>query len=122
MQADLVDTNAEFEKLYALSEYLAGLPKGTVYPSPYWSGEIIFEGTNPDYNVFELDSSLVNSNNYAFNFKVPQDSYVVINITGENPILYTQSYGVTIGGTRISGNQDPLSSKILFNLPYARSF
>lgn len=114
-QADLIAAHEEFEKLREKSRKLSQKNNGEVKINPYWNAEIDFVGTDPDFNVFNLDSNMIDSCNYFFNYEVPEGSYVIINIAGQDLATYTQLYGMQYAGHRASSNSDEVSKYVLFN-------
>ena len=114
-QADLIDTEKEFERLRKISLKLSKMENGTIEINPYWNAEIDFIGNNPELNVFNLDAEMINSCNYFFNYEVPEGSYVIINVSGDNLTTYTQLYGMQYAGHRAQHNKDEISRHILFN-------
>lgn len=114
-QADLIAAHEEFEKLREKSRKLSQKNNGEVKINPYWNAEIDFVGTDPDFNVFNLDSNMIDSCNYFFNYEVPEGSYVIINIAGQDLTTYTQLYGMQYAGHRATNNKDEVSKHILFN-------
>lgn len=114
-QADLIDTEKEFERLRKISLKLSEMENGTIEINPYWNAEIDFIGNNPELNVFNLDAGMIGSCNYFFNYKVPEGSYVIVNVSGNNLTTYTQLYGMQYAGHRAQHNKDKVSKHILFN-------
>lgn len=114
-QADLIAAHEEFEKLREKSRKLSQKNNGEVKINPYWSAQVDFVGTDPDFNVFNLDSSIIDSCNYFFNYEVPEGSYVIVNVAGQDLTTYTQLYGMQYAGHRASSNTDEVSKYVLFN-------
>jgi choice-of-anchor A domain-containing protein len=114
-QADLIAAHEEFEKLREKSRKLSQKNNGEVKINPYWNAQIDFVGTDPDFNIFNLDSNMIDSCNYFFNYEVPEGSYVIINIAGQDLTTYTQLYGMQYAGHRATNNKDEVSKYILFN-------
>lgn len=114
-QADLIAAHEEFEKLREKSRKLSQKNNGEVKINPYWGAQVDFVGTDPDFNVFNLDSSIIDSCNYFFNYEVPEGSYVIVNIAGQDLTTYTQLYGMQYAGHRASSNTDEVSKYVLFN-------
>lgn len=115
-QADLIAAHEEFEILREKSRNLSqNNNNGEIKINPYWNAEIDFVGTDPDFNIFNLDSNMIDSCNYFFNYEVPEGSYVIINIAGQNLTTYTQLYGMQYAGHRVTNNKDEVSKHILFN-------
>ncbi len=50
---------------------------------------------------------------------MPETSYVVVNVLGEDVTFYSQLYGAYFSGKRINSNSDEAISHILFNFPEA---
>lgn len=114
-QADLIAAHEEFEKLREKSRKLSQKNNGEVKINPYWNAQIDFVGTDPNFNIFNLDSNIIDSCNYFFNYEVPEGSYVIINIAGQDLTTYTQLYGMQYAGHRATNNKDEVSKYILFN-------
>lgn len=114
-QADLIAAHEEFEKLREKSRKLSQKNNGEVKINPYWGAQVDFVGTDPDFNVFNLDSSIIDSCNYFFNYEVPEGSYVIVNVAGQDLTTYTQLYGMQYAGHRASSNTDEVSKYVLFN-------
>ena len=114
-QADLIDTEKEFERLRKISLRLSEMENGTIEINPYWNAEIDFIGNNSELNIFNLDAGMINSCNYFFNYEVPEGSYVIVNVSGDNLTTYTQLYGMQYAGHRAQHNKDEVSKHILFN-------
>lgn len=114
-QADLIDAKKEFERLRKISLKLFEMENGTVEINPYWNAEIDFIGNNTELNVFNLDAEMIDSCNYFFNYEVPEGSYVIVNVSGDNLTTYTQLYGMQYAGHRAQHNKDEVSKHILFN-------
>ena len=114
-QADLIAAHEEFENLREKSRKLSQKNNGEVKINPYWNAQIDFVGTDPNFNVFNLDSNIIDSCNYFFNYEVPEGSYVIINIAGQDLTTYTQLYGMQYAGHRASSNSDEVSKYVLFN-------
>lgn len=114
-QVDLIAAHEEFEKLREKSRKLSQKNNGEVKINPYWNAQIDFVGTDPDFNIFNLDSNIIDSCNYFFNYEVPEGSYVIINIAGQDLTTYTQLYGMQYAGHRATNNKDEVSKYVLFN-------
>lgn len=114
-QADLIAAHEEFENLREKSRKLSQKNNGEVKINPYWNAQIDFVGTDPNFNIFNLDSNIIDSCNYFFNYEVPEGSYVIINIAGQDLTTYTQLYGMQYAGHRATNNKDEVSKHILFN-------
>lgn len=114
-QTDLIDAKKEFERLREISLKLSEMENGTIEINPYWNAEIDFIGNNTELNVFNLDAEMIDSCNYFFNYEVPEGSYVIVNVSGDNLTTYTQLYGMQYAGHRAQHNKDKVSKHILFN-------
>lgn len=114
-QVDLIAAHEEFENLREKSKKLSQKNNGEVKINPYWNAQIDFVGTDPNFNIFNLDSNIIDSCNYFFNYEVPEGSYVIINIAGQDLTTYTQLYGMQYAGHRATNNKDEVSKYILFN-------
>lgn len=121
-QRDLINTEKVFSELRQTSSKLADMDNtGIIEVDNNWSQQINFKGTSNLINIFNLNLDLINSDSYYFNFEVPINSYVIVNINDTNPVIYTQLYGCSLGGNRISSNTDNLNSHILYNLSNAKT-
>lgn len=119
-QADLIDTAKEFEALREKSVALSQLTEGFTTESPFWNAEKEFVGGDQNLNVFWYPED-VTSCNYFFNYIVPDSSYVVVNVPGEDVTLYTQLYGMQLAGHRAQHNKDEISKRVLFNCYEAKT-
>lgn len=118
VRGTVIDTEREFTKLRELSTDLS-TQECTLPQLGKWNQELQFTGTN-DVNYFDLPK--ISSCNYYFNYNVPYGSYIIVNVKGKHPTLYTQLYGCSYAGERISNNRDIKSKYILFNLYEAETF
>lgn len=118
IRGNVIDTEKEFAKLREVSTNLS-TQECTPPRLGEWNQELQFIGTN-EVNYFELPQ--LDSCNYYFNYNVPYGSYVIVNVSGKHPVLYTQLYGCAYAGERISNNKDSKSKYILFNLYEAETF
>ncbi|NOX65159.1 MAG: choice-of-anchor A family protein, partial [Chlorobi bacterium] len=86
---------AETELLSVSSQLASREANGTV--ETQWGG-LVLTGTDPMFNVFEMDGELLsNSNNMTIT--VPSGAVVIVNITGET---ISWSGGLSVSGTDIS--------------------
>lgn len=118
---DLIDFNKEFNILREISLSLAENETGSYSIDPYWTAQINFVGAEEDYNYFTLSAAEITTHEHHFNFDVPADSYVVVNILDKEVDLYTQLYDCQISGERITSNDDEKNCRIIYNLPYAET-
>lgn len=118
IRGNVIDTEKEFAKLREVSTNLS-TQECTAPRLGEWNQELQFVGTD-SINYFELPQ--LDSCNYYFNYNVPYDSYVIVNVSGKHPVLHTQLYGCSYAGERISNNKDSKSKYILFNLYEAETF
>lgn len=112
VRGNWIDFEKEFDRLEEISWNFIKENNGSVLVNENWNKEIDFQG-NSQVNYFEISSELIDSDNFFFNFDVPEDSYSIVNIKGNK--IYTQLYGCSYAGRRIASNSDPLSKHILFN-------
>lgn len=119
-QADLIDTAKEFEALREKSVTLSQLTQGFTTENPFWNAEKEFVGGNQNLNVFWYPED-VTSCNYFFNYIIPDSSYVIVNVPGEDVTLYTQLYGMQLAGHRAQNNKDEISKRVLFNCYEAKT-
>ena len=118
-QRDLIDVQRTFSNFKELSSKLGEQDCCAGAIDFNWSQQVNFIG-DQEINFFKLNLDLVNSQDYFFNFDIPENSYAIINVYDEEPIIYTQLYGCALGGRRISSNTDELASHILYNFPNAK--
>ena len=118
VRGNVVDTEKEFTRLREVSTNLSTQER-TPPRLGEWNQELQFIGTNK-INYFELPQ--LNNCNHYFNYNVPYGSYVIVNVSGKHPTIYTQLYGCSYAGERISNNKDSKSKYILFNLYEAETF
>lgn len=97
--ADLIDFDEEFEFLQNQSNYLASLePNGTVLNGATTdtnvSRAIVFKGNDKNLNIFELNVSEFNDfiSGYDIYFDVPENSYIIVNITGTGSVDFNQEH------------------------------
>lgn len=117
---NLINFEKEFNSLRKTSLELAKNETGVYSYDNNWNAQINFIGTEEDYNYFTLPAAEITTCEHHFNFDVPADSYVVINILEEEVDLYTQLYDCQISGEGITSNTDKKNCRIIYNLPNAK--
>lgn len=88
-KADLIDFESEFTKLRTISQDLKEETATAAKVENSWCNYITFKGTNSDYNFFTIDASAITSCQTFIEFDVPEDSYSVVTVLGDNIDLYT---------------------------------
>lgn len=93
MGASLKNQNARMEKIAANASV-----------TPQW-GWLYFAGTDPQLNVFSVSAADLLANSNGWDFKVPETSSVLINVTGANEIdfMARTPENVTVNG--VSGDK-----------------
>ncbi|MCR5805848.1 MAG: choice-of-anchor A family protein [Oscillospiraceae bacterium] len=115
-----------FEELRYTSTVLASVaPNGTV-SNGSWGGEIVFRGTDPGLNVFELTTEQLTELRKSghgilcIRFDVPETSVSAVNITGGGSADIAVNAGAFYAGSFVSSHSE-LSSKMIFNVTEAES-
>lgn len=129
-EGELFSFEDEFKKLNERSFYLKNLEENaTLETNPYYDQEWIITGTDPNLNVINLDSSsgfdefAVFNNGYLdMNIRIPEGSYLVINVPGDN--IFMPQTNVKVVYTD-KPDMEPLQGEnlpLLYNLPDASVF
>ena len=119
-----IDFASEFASLRALSSRLAGYKSnGTVSTNEFWNGQVIFQGSDPDLNVFTLTASQwaeikANPDQLSVLYLVPDGSSVLVNITGGSTVNIAAKdaqsyYGIS---QQAITNGAAINGKILWNI------
>ncbi|MDE7289217.1 MAG: choice-of-anchor A family protein, partial [Oscillospiraceae bacterium] len=127
MSDEKIDFDEAFSQLEATSNSLANLEaNGTVTQNQWWGAEIIFNGSDPDLNVFTLTVDEYNAmraqspNQLCFSFNVPAGSHCIVNIVGEGSVDLAVNAQSTYAKEVISNGTEN-NRNILFNVPNAES-
>ena len=121
-----IDFDEAFNQLTATSNSLANLEaNGDIVANRYW-GQISFNGSDPDLNVFTITVDEYNAmraaypDTLSFDFNVPAGSHCIVNIVGEGSVDLSVNAGATYAKESISNGTDN-NRNILFNVPDAES-
>ena len=107
---DVVDFEALSENVHRYSDALALLePTGTTGTG---NGVITLVGTDPELNVFYLDGTVLSSAN-AFSIQVPDESTVLVNISGTDVTMANMGFDVQGGLCR--GEEGDMCHNVLYN-------
>jgi choice-of-anchor A domain-containing protein len=107
---EVVDFEALSENVHRYSDALALLePTATTATG---NGVITLVGTDPELNVFELDGTVL-ANANAFSIQVPDESTVLVNISGTDVTMANMGFEVQGGMCRGAGGD--MCHNVLYN-------
>ncbi|MDE6595062.1 MAG: choice-of-anchor A family protein, partial [Oscillospiraceae bacterium] len=126
MSDEKIDFDEAFKQLESASKSMADLEaNGSVVANRYW-GQISFNGSDPELNVFTITVDEYNAmreaypDTLSFDFNVPAGSHCIVNILGGGSVDLAVNSGATYAKETIT-NSSVGNKNIIFNVPDAES-